>query len=178
MTSRPVHRRTVVPVLVAPVVVLFDQVTKHWAVSTLDDGRIIELVWTLQLRLTFNTGMSFGLGEGLGQLVAPLAVLVVVGLLWTVGRIPTRLGQVAVGLIVGGAVGNIIDRAFRAGDGFLGGRVVDFIDLQWWPVFNVADMGIVIGAMLLVLAMWRIEDGSDPDERGANRDADTSRDPS
>ena len=55
------------------------------------------------------------------------------------------LSAVGIGLVIGGAIGNVLDRLFRAGDGFLGGAVVDFIDLQWWPVFNVADMAITVG---------------------------------
>jgi signal peptidase II len=57
--------------------------------------------------------------------------------------------QVALGLIAGGALGNLADRAFRAGDGFMGGAVIDFIDVQWWPVWNVADMALVFGVILL-----------------------------
>ena len=63
------------------------------------------------------------------------------------GRLPT----VALGLVLGGAAGNLVDRLFRGHDG----AVVDFIDLQWWPVFNVADMAIVCGAVLLVLTSGR-----------------------
>jgi len=55
-----------------------------------------------------------------------------------------------VGLVLGGAVGNLVDRALRGGSGFLGGAVVDFIDLRWWPIFNVADSCVVVGAVLLV----------------------------
>jgi signal peptidase II len=62
------------------------------------------------------------------------------------------VAAVAVGLVVGGAAGNILDRLFRSGDGFLKGEVVDFIDLQWWPVFNVADAAVVIGGILLLVS--------------------------
>ena len=72
---------------------------------------------------------------------------------------------VALGLVVGGAFGNLIDRASREGDGFLGGGVVDFVDLQWWPVFNVADSAIVVGALLLFAVQWREAD--QPDEADA-----------
>jgi signal peptidase II len=54
--------------------------------------------------------------------------------------------------VLGGAAGNLTDRAFREGDGVMGGAVVDFIDLQWYPVFNVADVAVVGGALLLLLA--------------------------
>ena len=67
----------------------------------------------------------------------------------------TRLAAVAMGMIVGGALGNLGDRLFRGDAGFLHGSVVDFIDLQWWPVFNVADMGVVCGAVLLAITFLR-----------------------
>ena len=70
---------------------------------------------------------------------------------------------VATGLVVGGAIGNLLDRALREGDGFLGGGVVDFIDLQWWPIFNVADTAIVVGAVLLFLSQLREDEPSAPD---------------
>jgi signal peptidase II len=139
----------VLPVAVG--VVLLDQLTKTWALRALADDHI-DLVWTLRLNLTFNTGAAFSQGEGLGPLIGIAAVAVVVGLLWSGRAVPNRLGAVATGMILGGAIGNLADRAFRAGDGFLGGAVVDFIDLQWFPVFNVADIGVVGGAALLVLA--------------------------
>lgn len=84
-----------------------------------------------------------------------LAVVVIAGLAFGyTSRHP--LGATSVGLIAGGAVGNLIDRAFRGDDGFLQGAVVDFIDLQWWPVFNIADAAIVVGAVLLVVVSFRI----------------------
>jgi signal peptidase II len=158
-------RRWLIAGTVTALVVLVDQLTKHWALSALADGHIIEVVWTLQFRLAFNTGMSFSMGSGMGRLIAPLAMVVVVGLLWTARRIDSPLGVASIGLVSGGALGNLVDRAFREGEGFLGGAVVDFIDLQWWPVFNVADMGIVIGAVLLVISTWSESDAREGDAR-------------
>ena len=88
-----------------------------------------------------------------------LALAVVGWLLWS-GHSDTRVGAVAAGLVAGGAIGNLVDRAFRSGPwgeeaGFMGGAVVDFIDAQWWPVFNMADVAIVIGAVMLVLVSMR-----------------------
>ena len=74
---------------------------------------------------------------------------VIVGLLVSVGRSSSRLYPVAVGLITGGAVGNLLDRLFRE-PGWLRGAVVDFIDVQWWPIFNVADIGVTVGGALLL----------------------------
>jgi signal peptidase II len=65
-----------------------------------------------------------------------------------------------VGLVLGGAVGNLIDRVARADAGFLSGPVIDFVDLQWWPVFNVADSAVVVGAIMLVVFGFRDGDAS------------------
>jgi signal peptidase II len=136
----------------AAAVVALDQLTKAWAVSALDDGRIIDLLWTLRLRLTFNDGAAFSVGGGSGGLLA-LAGLVVVAVVYrSVLRWPGRLPPVALGLVLGGAIGNLVDRVARDG------AVVDFIDLQWWPLFNVADMGISCGAVGLVLLSLRAEE--------------------
>ena len=129
-------------------VLLVDQLTKWWALNALDD-RIIDLVWTLRLNLTLNRGAAFGFGTGLGPVIGVVAVIVIVSLI-RVGRVdPTPAVQVALGLVAGGALGNLADRAFRADDGFMSGAVIDFIDVQWWPVWNVADMALVFGVILL-----------------------------
>lgn len=137
--------------LAGTAVLLLDQLTKAWALSALDAGRTIDLVWTLRFRLIFNTGAAFSQGEGLGPLLAIL-VLVVVGLLVRLGaRTGDPVARLCIGVIIGGALGNLADRAFRSGDGFLGGAVVDFVDLQWWPVFNLADAAVVVGGATIVL---------------------------
>jgi len=140
---------------VAAAVLALDQLTKAWAVAALDGGRTIDLVGSLRLRLTINYGSAFSLANGRGAPISLLA-LVVAAILLRTGRHATRAPMaVALGLVVGGAFGNLVDRAVRAGDGFLGGGVVDFVDLQWWPVFNVADAAIVTGAALLFVVQWR-----------------------
>ena len=133
--------------------VVADQLTKWWATTL--DGRTVDVVWTLRFQSTENHGASFSLGTGMGAWIGLLALLVVGVLVWQGRSVRSRLGAVALGMIVGGALGNVIDRAVREGNGFLGGGVVDFIDLQWWPVFNVADIGVVCGAILLVISMLR-----------------------
>jgi len=147
---------------VAVAVYVADQLSKWWAVDTLDT-RTIDVVWTLRFRLALNHGAAFSLSQGRGALISLLA-LVVVGVLLRSGRHATRpLAAVALGLVLGGALGNLSDRAFREGEGFLGGGVVDFVDFQWWPIFNVADMGVVCGAVLLIAASWREPEESEPD---------------
>ncbi|MEY2421669.1 MAG: signal peptidase [Acidimicrobiaceae bacterium] len=144
------RRRAGLVAAVAAVVIAIDQLTKTWAVHTLAT-RDIDLVWTLRLHLARNRDAAFSLGFGSGGLIAVLAIAVVVVLI-VVGRsLSTRLGVLSLGLVLGGALGNLIDRAFRDGSGFLGGAVIDFIDLQWWPVFNVADMAVSVGGVLLII---------------------------
>jgi signal peptidase II len=149
---------------VAAAVLAADQLTKWWAVETLDT-RTIDVVWTLRLHLTINHGSAFSFARGGGAVISLLALAIVAVLLRS-GRYATRPGlAVAIGLVFGGALGNLIDRTFRAGDGFLGGGVVDFIDLQWWPVFNVADAAIVVGALLLFGTQWSHGDEDGDGER-------------
>ena len=143
------RRALAVSLATAAVVVALDQGTKQWALSSLDD-RIIEVVWTLQFNLAFNSGMAFGRGQGWGPVIGVVATIVVVGLLVSLRNENSRLSTVAIGLIVGGALGNILDRLFR-GDGILHGSVVDFIDFQWFPIFNVADIAINVGGGLMIL---------------------------
>ena len=140
--------------LVAAVIVLLDQISKAWALGALSDGRIIHVIWTMQFNLTFNRGMAFSRGTGIGPIIGVIGLVVVVLLLLSLRRADNALTRVATGLIIGGAVGNILDRLFR-GSGWMRGAVVDFIDFQWWPVFNVADMAIMIGAATLMVAMLK-----------------------
>lgn len=149
VSTSPSRKRLGLVIGIAVVVALVDQLTKWWALNALEDDDI-HVVWTLRMRLTRNTGASFSLGGDFGPWIALVAIVVVAVLLWHGRTVASRLASVALGLVVGGALGNLIDRVMR-GDGFFNGAVVDFIDFQWWPVFNVADMGIVIGGVLLVL---------------------------
>jgi signal peptidase II len=139
---------------VAAAVVAVDHLTKWWAQNELV-GRDIDLLGSLRLHLTYNTGAAFSLGSRFAPVIALFAVAVVVVLLGFGRGLRGTLPIVAVGAIVGGAIGNLLDRLLRDGSGFLGGGVVDFIDLQWWPVFNVADIAITLGAIGLALTASR-----------------------
>ncbi|MDP6863676.1 MAG: signal peptidase II [Acidimicrobiales bacterium] len=138
--------------LSAVFVIAADQWSKYWAVSALSD-RSIDVFWKLRFHLTANTGFAFSTGQGLGPILG-LVALVVVVVLWRMrGRFSGPVSTLALGSVLGGACGNLIDRALRT-PGWGRGAVVDFIDLQFWPVFNVADMAIVIGVLLLSVTMW------------------------
>lgn len=140
--------------LVAVVIIVLDQLSKAWALRDLADGHIIHVIWTLQFNLTYNRGMAFSRGTGLGPVIGVMALVVVVMLLLSLRRADNSLTRLATGLIIGGAIGNILDRLFR-GSGWMRGAVIDFIDFQWWPVFNIADMAIMIGAATMIVAMLK-----------------------
>ena len=153
MTEATAERRTsLMPITftVAAVVVVIDQITKHWAVSTLDPDEVIHVFWTLQWNLSFNSGMAFSRGQGWGPIIGLLALLIVVFIVLSVRTNTSKVVAVAAGLVMGGAVGNLIDRVFR-GDGWLHGSVIDFIDFQWFPIFNVADICVNVGGALFII---------------------------
>jgi signal peptidase II len=139
------------PVAIALAVIALDQLTKHWAVTSLGTDRVIDLFWTLRLNLAFNNGMAFGQGQGFGPVIAVIATVVIVYLLVSLQSEASPMGTIGMGLLIGGAAGNLIDRLLRGDDGFLQGGVVDFIDFQWFPIFNIADIAINVGAALLIL---------------------------
>ena len=147
----PAVRAWRAPVAIALAVIALDQLTKHWAVTSLGTDREIDLFWTLRLNLAFNNGMAFGQGQGFGPAIAVIATVVIVYLLVSLQTEASTMGTIGMGLLIGGAAGNLIDRLFRGDDGFLQGGVVDFIDLQWFPIFNIADIAINVGAALLIL---------------------------
>jgi signal peptidase II len=138
------------PILLAVGIVIADQLAKHWAVNRLSDGREIEVFWTLQWNLAFNSGMAFSRGQGLGPIIAVVATVVIVWLLVSLRTSGGKLNTFGIGCVIGGAAGNLIDRAFRQ-EAWLRGSVVDFIDFQWFPIFNIADIAINVGAAALIL---------------------------
>jgi len=110
------------------------------------------------LILTDNTGSAFSLAQGWGTAIAAMAIVLVALLLVAARRSHSDAMAVAYGLIVGGALGNLVDRFARARHG-----VVDFVALHFWPTFNVADASIVVGAALAAIVVWR----SSPSQRAA-----------
>jgi signal peptidase II len=139
---------------IAAAVIVVDHLTKWWALRALDDHDI-DIVWKLRFNLVRNAGGAFGLGSRFAPLFALAALTIVLVLFSSGATFTSRWSQVAVGLVLGGALGNLLDRLLREGHGFLGGRVVDFIDTQVWPVWNVADMAVSVGAVLLALTAAR-----------------------
>ncbi|MEZ5246984.1 MAG: signal peptidase II [Acidimicrobiales bacterium] len=144
-------RRLASAALIVVGCIALDQITKEWALNRLSDGSRIEIVPTLEFDLAFNSGFSFSTGSGSGNLVGLLVIALSIFIavqIWREAR-PIRTWLYAA--ILGGALGNLLDRVFRADEGFLSGKVVDFIDVTWYAVFNVADMFVVCGCIVFVI---------------------------
>ena len=155
-------------------VYLLDRATKAWAERRLP-GRPIEVVTgVLTLRFTTNSGGAFSLGERSPWVFVAATVVVSILIVATAFRHRRPLASAALGLVLGGALGNLTDRIVRGPR--LSGRVVDFVDLHVWPVFNVADSAIVVGAIILVASSFmegrtRPRPAADhPDEHTVERD--------
>lgn len=137
--------------LLAVVLLVADQVTKNWAVATLPELDAQPFLGeVLQLTLLYNTGAAWGMGAEITPVVTCLQIAIVIGVIvFAVRSVRSPWYALALGLIMGGALGNIHDRLLRAPGPFQG-AVVDFLELPNWPVFNVADMAVVGGAILVI----------------------------
>ena len=168
--SRPlssgVNKKALLVGIVGTVVVL-DVLTKMWAMNTLTFGQPVPVLGEFfRLTYTHNPGAAFGINIGEHSrvffLVLSLVALVVLGLIYRSTPARDGLRLLAVALVSAGAIGNIIDRfRFEAG-------VVDFLDVgigaHRWPIFNVADMAVSIGAVLLLISFYFEEkDGDEPE---------------
>lgn len=152
------HKRFLVAVAVACVVVAVDQLTKSWAVSRLSHGSI-HVFWKLDLVLEYNSGSSFSFFQGWAPVIGAVAVVIVCVLLVMARNARSVAVAVFLGMVIGGALGNLADRVFRSHHG----SVVDFIAFHFWPTFNFADACVTVGGILLVVSSI----GSPPSKRHA-----------
>jgi signal peptidase II len=133
----------------AALVLALDQITKALAVSRLPFGPV-ELVGPLRLELVYNSGVAFSLLSGLTVPIV-LVVVALIALLTRFARsVPSFPAAAGIGMVIGGALGNLVDRLLRAH-----GQVVDFIYTGFWPTFNLADASIVCGGAVVAVALWR-----------------------
>ena len=145
-------RRVITFAVIAILTIASDVATKVAAVELLSARDPVEVVpGVLDLTLVRNPGAAFGLGTGLTWLLTVVAIVVVAVVLRMAGRLRDRGWAVALGLLLGGAVGNLIDRLLRQ-PGPMRGHVIDFLQLPNWPVFNLADSAICVAAAVV---MWR-----------------------
>jgi signal peptidase II len=142
---------------VAVGVIALDQATKAIVRGSIGRNEAVDVILGIQLVNTRNSGVAFGLFSGGGALVAIVAGVALIALLaFFVTHIGRPLVWLPTGLLIGGAAGNLLDRATE-------GSVTDFVDFPLWPAFNVADASITIG----VLALLYVLEG--PPSRGADR---------
>jgi signal peptidase II len=141
---------------------VLDRLTKFLAVQFLAGKPPVQVIHhVVQLRYTTNAGGAFGLFGSQPWLFFAATLLVCAAIVIGSARLSSSVGAIGLGLILGGALGNLTDRILR-GPG-VSGRVVDFIDFRVWPVFNLADSAIVVGAAVILVAGLRRQSGADAD---------------
>ena len=147
----PTRRRLRLLLSIAAVVLVVDIATKVLAVELLTPGQPVSIIGdTVTWTLVRNSGAAFSMATGYTWVLTLIAIGVVIGIVWMGRRLVSPWWAVGLGMILGGALGNLVDRFFRS-PGPLRGHVVDFLSIGWWPVFNVADPAVVGGAILLVV---------------------------
>ena len=141
--------------LIIPAIVLLDQVTKIWATQAFVERGVQQILPIFNLTLAHNTGVSFSFFENLPSpwILIGLATLMTGFLFYWQAKEKDTWNRVALLVVIGGAIGNIIDRIRL-------GAVIDFLDVHWqqyhWPAFNVADMAVVCGMGLLFLSLFNV----------------------
>lgn len=145
--------------ILAAAVLVADQVTKEVIRTTLVRGELREVVPGFSISYVTNEGIAFGLFPGRQAVVAILTVIALCAIALALAGLVARNATVAAGagLLAGGSIGNLIDRLVH-------GAVTDFLDPARWPAFNIADIGIVTGAALIVLGLMR--DAEEAEEPG------------
>ncbi|TNC22665.1 signal peptidase II [Amycolatopsis alkalitolerans] len=154
--ATPPRRRVLLLACVAVVALALDIVSKLIVVSTLTDHAPVRILGgAVYLQLVRNAGAAFSMATGLTWVFALVAIAVAGAVIWFAGRLRSIGWAIGLGLVLAGALGNLVDRLFRA-PGPLRGHVIDFISVfgpnaQYFPVFNLADSCITVGGALIVL---------------------------
>jgi len=157
----------------AAAVLAADQLTKQLVVSNLAGRPPVRVIGSfVELRYTTNSGGAFSLLTGAPLFFAAMAIVIIAGIVHAARRAQGLPVLLVLGLVLGGALGNLADRLFR-GDAAFSGEVVDFVKVGIWPVFNLADSCIVVGGLLLAFLLGRSERaGRQPGQTPADADAD------
>ena len=134
---------------------ILDLATKMWAVSTLSHRSDIKVIGSFfKLTLVRNSGAAFSLAEGATIFLSIFGILFLCAILYFSPRITSKGWAVVLGLVMGGILGNLVDRIFRE-PGVLRGHVIDWMQLPNWPIFNIADSAIVIAALIAMVLTAR-----------------------
>lgn len=146
-------RRYMTAALIAAVVVSLDLVTKRWASQTYTSEPVDVLGSFLQFRFVENSGAAFSMFQGRGSVFGVAAIVAVAAVLWFLRNAASQWEVAGLGLVMAGAVGNLVDRIAR-GPGLFDGPVIDWINLWFIPTFNLADASITVAVVLLLLGSW------------------------
>jgi signal peptidase II len=137
--------------LIALLLVLLDQLIKILVENRLDVGESIPIISNVfHISLTHNTGMAFGILGGQAALSMWIAIIVIGVVIYYFDEVTEPISRIALALILGGTIGNFIDRLKF-------GWVVDYLDFRIWPVFNLADMALTVGVVILIIMFWKAE---------------------
>ena len=154
----------------AAAVLVLDQLIKHLVVSNLAGRPPLDVIGSfVQLRYTTNSGGAFSLLTGAPLFFGVTAIVIIGGIVYAWRRTQPLSMLVVLGLILGGALGNLTDRLFRGNEGLLRGEVVDFVKVGIWPVFNLADSCVVVGGILLALLLGRSERDAEQEPADTDR---------
>lgn len=149
------RRRTGLALALAAAWILLDQVTKIWAERALTLGEPVQVIGDLlRFHLIYNSGAAFSLGTGSTGVLTAFSTIISIVIVWQILKVRSLPWAIAFGLLLGGAIGNLIDRYFRDPAPGLG-HVVDFLRLPNFPIFNIADIGVTAAACLIVLLALR-----------------------
>ena len=140
-------------VAVAVAVVALDALTKRWASATFTPQPVDVIGSFLQFRFVENTGAAFSMFQGAGSVFGVAAIVAIALILWFLRQPHGTLEVGGMGLVMGGAAGNLVDRIAR-GPGLLDGPVIDWIDLWFIPTFNLADASITVAVVVLLIGSW------------------------
>ena len=145
------NKKNIIVFSTALLIIFLDQLTKFLVKQNFQLNQSIPIINNI-LHLTYitNTGSAFGLFKGLNLIFVLFSIIVIVVIFYYLKKIirNEKLLQFSVGLLLGGTIGNLIDRLFY-------GAVIDFIDFRVWPVFNIADSAVTISVMLLIILLWK-----------------------
>jgi len=165
-----VYRRQLL--VTALLVILLDLATKVWAVARLENQPEIKVIGEfLKFSFVRNPGAAFSFGTSITWVFTLIAIAVSITILFVSKSVTNRLWAIALGGLLGGALGNLIDRIFRSPEVFQG-HVVDFISLPNYPMFNIADSAVVLSAIAMIVLSLRGVDYQTPDAMPENLDSD------
>ena len=139
----------------AAIVLAFDIATKVWAVSRLENQSDIQILGEyLKFSFVRNPGAAFSIGTSSTWIFTTIAIAVTIAILALSKQVTNRAWAISLGGLLGGAIGNLVDRIFRSPEPFLG-HVVDFISVPNYPMFNISDSAVVISAIAMVVLSLR-----------------------